>query len=300
MLLNLRGGGTLLPTTFYAKSYGTGLLNGLVERNWGEVLRGVTTYPLSTLNTLLLFVQGQSAMFFMAWLVGVLALSGLAFRPAVRSKASAVIVLVFLAAPAAIGAIAPVPPLLVHNGRYVGYLVALFFVIGAAGLATLHRELARRWVVPAFLVLTLARLGAQDVREAGRYIDMTRNIEELQESMGAWLAAHTGPDARIATNDIGAIGFLSRRFIIDTEGLVTPDLIPFKRQRNLMAYLERSKPDVLVIFPEWYPELSDRRDLFHEVYRIRVDKRVVSGGQTLVVYDTPWTRADTVLPGSLR
>ena len=44
--------------------------------------------------------------------------------------------------------------------------------------------------------------------------------EELQVAMGGWLGAHTDPEARIATNDIGAIGFLSRRFIIDTEGLV--------------------------------------------------------------------------------
>ena len=71
------------------------------------MLTSVSTAPLSTLNTLLLFCQGQSAIFFMAWLAGMLALLGLAFRGVVSSRAAAVVALLFLAAPLATGAVAP-------------------------------------------------------------------------------------------------------------------------------------------------------------------------------------------------
>jgi len=295
MVINWRGGGTVLPSTFFAKSYGAGLLNGLLEGNTGEIVKSITTSPLSTLNTLLLFSQGQSAIFFMAWLAGLLALLGLAFRGAVSSRAAAVIALMFLVAPLATGAVAPVPPILVHDGRYIAHLVVLFFVIGACGFAALERMSSARWVIPALVAVALLRLLSQNVKAVDRYVDMTGNIQAMHVSAGRWFAAHTRDDARIATNDIGAIGFLADRFIIDTEGLVTPAIVPFKRQHRLLAYLEQARPDVLAIFPEWYPELTSRADLFTEIHRVSVDVRVVSGGRTLVFYRTPWTR-----PGVLK
>jgi len=168
-------------------------------------------------------------------------------------------------------------------------------VIGACGFAAFDRVSSARWVMPALIGIALLRLMSQNVKAVDRYVAMTGNIQEMHVSMGHWIESHTLGDARIATNDIGAIGFLSDRFIIDTEGLVTPAIIPYKRQHRLLAYLEQARPDLLVIFPHWYPELSLRSDLFTEVHRITVGKRVVSGGQTLVVYRTPWTR-----PGVLR
>jgi len=294
-VINWRGGGTVLPSTFFAKSYGAGLLNGLLEQNGREVLTSVSTAPLSTLNTLLLFCQGQSAIFFMAWLAGMLALLGLAFRGVVSSRAAAVVALLFLAAPLATGAVAPVPPLLVHDGRYVAHLVVLFFVIGSCGFAALNRVTSVRWVVPALVAVALLRLLSQNVKAVDHYMAMTGNIQAMHVTAGHWFEAHTREDARIATNDIGAIGFVSDRFIIDTEGLVTPAIVPFKRQHRLLAYLEQAKPDLLAIFPEWYPELSGRPDLFTEVHRVTVARRVVSGGKTLVIFRTPWTR-----PGVLR
>jgi hypothetical protein len=242
------------------------------------------------LNTLLLYSQGQSAIFFMAWLPGVLALSGLAFRSAAPSHATAVIALAFLVAPLAVGAVAPVPSMLTHEGRYIAHLVVLFFVIGACGFSAINQVSSTRWVIPALVGIALLRLLSQNVKAVDRYVAMTGNIQEMHVPMGRWVELHTLAGARIATNDIGASGFFSDRFIIDTEGLVTPAIIPFKRQHRLLAYLEQARPDLLVIFPHWYPELSLRPDLFTEVHRITVGKRVVSGGQTLVVYRTPWTR----------
>ena len=76
------------------------------------------------------------------------------------------------------------------------------------------------------------------------YAAEVRNINDLQVRAGHWIAEHTSPDARVATNDIGAIGFFSRRYILDTEGLVTPDAVWDKRMWRMDRFFERARPDV--------------------------------------------------------
>ena len=49
---------------------------------------------------------------------------------------------------------------------------------------------------------------------------------------------------------------------------MTPEAIHPKRMRRFVPFLESQRPDLLVIFPEWYPEIAARTDLFHEIYRV--------------------------------
>ncbi|MBK5296518.1 MAG: hypothetical protein JJE40_05105 [Vicinamibacteria bacterium] len=139
----------------------------------------------------------------------------------------------------------------------------------------------------------LAQLGAVVDRGAKVYAAEVKNINDLQLVTAEWLVAHTTPDARIATNDIGALAFFTGRFIVDTEGLVTPEAIKPKRARKLVPFLESQRPDLLVIFPEWYPELSSRTDILTEVAHFSAE-RVVAGGSTLVVYRMPWSRPEAL------
>jgi hypothetical protein len=157
----------------------------------------------------------------------------------------------------------------------------------------LHRRLKWRWIVPAYCVISLVRLGGMLWYEAPNYAAKVKNINDLEVATGHWLSRETRADARIATNDIGAIAFYSQRFIIDTEGLVTPEAIHPKRMRRFVPFLAEQKPDLLVIFPEWYPEIAARTDLFHEIYRIHAHQDA-AGAPHLVFYRTPWTRAGTV------
>jgi hypothetical protein len=204
-----------------------------------------------------------------------------------------VLVLILLAAPILKGIGAPEPPLLVHDGRYLFHLLALFVVVSVLGFVELARWLQRPWLVRAFVVLALARLTLALYDGAPDYAAKVKNINDLQVATAHWIARETTPDARIGTNDIGAIAYYSGRFIIDTEGLVTPEAIHPKRMRRFVPFLASERPDLLVIFPAWYPELAARTDLFHEIYRIHA-KQESAGGPALVVYRTPWTRPETI------
>lgn len=288
--VNLYAGGRPLPTTFYAKSYGMGTFMSLAEGRPEDAWDAAVTYPLEFVNTLLLWSHGQSAFFFLTLLVGALAMTGVLGPPL---HGAGLLVLVFLVAPAAKGLVAPQPPLLVHDGRYIAHLLVLFFVIAAVGYVELQRRARLRWVVPLLALFTLARLASQDVKFAPEYAAQVENINDLQVRTARWIVEQTSPEARIATNDIGAIAFKSGRFIIDTEGLVTPEAIHPKRMKRLLPFLESVKPDLLIIFPQWYPYLAVRTDVFEEIGRISAPQ-VVAGAESLVIYRMPWTRDEVI------
>jgi len=286
--LNVHGGGHLLPMTFYAKTAEGGVWHALRLRELGAI-HEIGAQPLVALNKLSLFFIGQSALFYASAVVGLLALAGV-FRGVQCRAGAGLLVAVLLVTPLLKGLVAPTPSILIHQGRYITHLTVLWLVASIIGFFVLHRMSRRGWVVPVILLLALARLGAQDLRDARLYGEWVKNINDLQVVTGRWIADHTSADAVVATNDIGAIGYISRRQIVDTEGLVTPAAIAYKQGQQIALLLEAIRPDLLVIFPDWYPSLAGS-PLLTEVHRFHA-RRVVAGGTELVVYRLPWTRPD--------
>jgi hypothetical protein len=291
VLLNYHGGGHPLPMTFYAKTEEKGVWHAIAGLDV-QSLREIGTWPLVSLNKLLLFFMGQSGLLYAVLLVGLLALSDV-LQPIKLRPGAGLLAAVVLLTPLLKGLLAPTPSILVHLGRYITHLTVLMLIAAAVGFFALHRLSRRRWVVPLIVLVALARLAAQDLREARTNSLWIKNINDLQVVTGRWLAEHTSDEAVIATNDIGAVAYFSGRRIVDTEGLVSPEAIPYKRAKHLAGLLESSRPDLLVIFPEWYPDIIGS-PLLTEVRRFSA-RKVVAGGPELVVYRLPWTR-----PGALR
>jgi arabinofuranosyltransferase len=127
---------------------------------------------------------------------------------------------------------------------------------------------------------------------ATRYGWAVQNIEAMQVHLGHWVARHTPPTARIGLNDVGAIAYISRREVVDVMGLVTPAIIPFRREGELgvLRYLEHACPDYLIVFPAWFPALSTMAERFHPVYRVKLAHNEVAGAAEMVVYETAWSR----------
>jgi hypothetical protein len=287
VFLNIHNGGTPLPTTFYAKAGGHGLLSALRAGDAGALWQSLTGDAFQGLNLSFAWYFWHSAPLFLALIAGCVRCAGL-LPDAESHRGAAVLPLVLLAAPLAAGVIAPHPPMLMHVGRYVGHLTLLFFVVAGVGVATIQRLIPWRWAAPALAAVSLAALAWQTVEFAPTHAAMVKNMRDLNVVMSRWVAEHTAPDAIVATNDIGALGYFSKRYIVDMEGLITPAIHPYRREGRFVDYLERAQPTVLVIFPEWYPTVTTRTDLFTEVYRVTAPK-VIAGGESLVVYRTPWT-----------
>jgi len=146
----------------------------------------------------------------------------------------------------------------------------------------------RRVAMALLLVSSLASLSPG----ATRYAWAVQNIDAMQVHLGRWAAAHTPREARLGLNDVGAIAYVSRREVVDLMGLVTPAIIPYRRdgEAGVLRYLERVCPDYLIIFPAWFPEISAQPDRFMPIYRLRLEHNTVSGADEMVVYETPWNR----------
>lgn len=291
--LNLYTGGRPLPNTFYAKNYGMGTLVSLAEGRPIDALLDVGRYPVVVLGEAIWWQASHDGLLFGAALVGVLVLGGAMGQAAPPGGRALLAVLILT--PLAKGLAAPQPPLLVHDGRYVMHLLVLGLVVCGCGIAALTRLARPAWLVGVLAMAGLLQVGGGNISAMATYADEVTNINDLQIRTAQWIAANTAADAVVATNDIGAIGFFSRRFILDTEGLVTPDAIWDKRMWRIDRFLERARPDAVVIFPEWYPYLSRRQDLLTPVAQVSA-RKVIAGGETLVIYRTPWTRPGRIGP----
>jgi hypothetical protein len=189
-------------------------------------------------------------------------------------------------------------------GRYTAHVLAVYLVIGAWGMGLLRTFIAQQvanprgaeWGKRVMMVLgglaMLYGLGTE-VKAAAKHGWMVYDIEEMQVTVGRWVKDHTPPSARVALSDIGAITYFSDRRIVDTFGLVTPQVIPFLRQpgktrdEGLFEYLSTQQPDYLIVFPSWYPDLVTRPN-FIPIYSRTVTPNVTLGGDTMVVYQAKW------------
>ena len=133
-----------------------------------------------------------------------------------------------------------------------------------------------------WLALAIAAL----VPAATRYAWGVQNINAMQVHLGRWVDAELPKTARLALNDIGAIAFFSRREVIDLMGLVTPEIIPYRRrgEAGVIEYVSETCPEYVIIFPAWFPRLAASRETLEPIYRVRLVRNEVAGAEEMVVY----------------
>jgi hypothetical protein len=222
-----------------------------------------------------------------AWLWQTHALLPLALSPALAlawrqgGRALGLLALALVAHPLGMALLAPYRGPGFQEGRYSIHLLPLAIVVMAVGLGTAPAR-RRRTLTLVWLALALWALGPA----AERYAWGVQNIEAMQVSIGRWIDAHAPRTARLAVNDIGAIAFVSRREVVDLMGLVTPEILPHRRQgeEGVIRFVVEVCPDYVVIFPSWFPRLAARADLLEPVHRVRLPRVEVAGGPEMVVY----------------
>jgi arabinofuranosyltransferase len=177
-------------------------------------------------------------------------------------------------------------PVTYQHGRYLIPAVPIAVLLGVWGtknMRGLHRIIRRvlHISIPVLLLVFWLR-GAQ------QYATDVRIIDSELAAAGRWVADNTPADSVIGAHDIGAVGFFSQRFLVDTAGLITPEVIPFIRDEDrILAFLEARNVDYLVIFPSWYPQIAEDPQL-RVVYRSTSPWVVQAGGDNVVVYETMW------------
>jgi len=205
-----------------------------------------------------------------------------------------------------------------HHGRYTMPLIPFQMTVAAVGANWLlakvitgnrpvHSQLSRL-LLPGLVTLAFITGGLWQVPPWARMLGSnTREILEIDVALGEWLAENTPPDALIAVDDIGAITYLSRRRIVDMNGLVSPEMWPALRQpvglpRNQIAarILSLANPGYMVSFPLWHWEIANNMAVAQPLYRVQTATRTIIAEQEAVVYEMNWPYRQNIAPQTER
>lgn len=107
-----------------------------------------------------------------------------------------------------------------------------------------------------------------------------QNITDMQISIAKVIPRITAPSDTIATNDIGALGYFSERYILDLVGLVSP-------LRTFEENLRLFQPAMLVIFDSWFPERlvsPTFLDHYNLLGKVGLAQNVVCGDNVMSLY----------------
>ena len=184
----------------------------------------------------------------------------------------------------------PVIVVLAMSGLYLLYRAARQLTLSSGSLPG---QLALAAGIGAVLVVVFGLTWNAHESGLGEHGFRVKKVSNLQGYVGRWAADHLPPDASIATRDVGAIGFFSRRRIVDLGGTVEREGLARLRQAgspdaNLLTYLDEVRPSHLAIRPGDFPDLSLRADLFVPAITAAVTDPTAGGATTIVLYQTPW------------
>lgn len=241
LLFNQMVAGTWWPNTFYAKQaeYAELLAQPLLLRWGAQLAQPLIGVGLLALPGFLFFIyqavraRQWRGLAWVAWLLGFALLFALRL------------------------------PVTYQHGRYAMPLIPVFWVLAVAGAVvqlhavrstTVQRQLRFAWAA----LLTITTL-AFCVLGARAYATDVAFIETHMVATARWVGQHTAPDALVAAHDIGALGYFAPRPLIDLAGLVSPEVVAFMRdEARLGAHLTQQGAEYVLIFPGWYPRLSQQ------------------------------------------
>jgi hypothetical protein len=259
-LLNLQNSGSLLPSTFYAKQaeYSILLENSLLMR-WGnmgaQVIMGIGVLLIPGFVYLIWTEIAKRRLvvpLFSTWILGYITLF------AVRL------------------------PLAYQHGRYMIPVIPIFLVIGLLGSYALferfikaQQEFVSKHVFQGIILAVLcvyAVLGSQGLNNDVAF------IEAQMSATANWVKKNLPQESRIAAHDIGAIGYFSEPQLSDLAGLVSPEVIPFIRDEELLKdYMNKNNVEFLITFPDWYPSLSANLTILYQAPSFTVGNEEVEG-----------------------
>ncbi|HET9253456.1 MAG TPA: hypothetical protein VFP58_15185, partial [Candidatus Eisenbacteria bacterium] len=140
------------------------------------------------------------------------------------------------------------------HGRYIMYVVPFGLVLAVVGMEHLcRRGLGRRWST-GLLVAGVICVSWQVYQARVKGILHgwnVQNIENMHRFFAERLSTVAAPGDTIAVNDVGAMGYFSKCYIVDLVGLVSP-------RRSFPENLVHYRPKYLAIFPDWYVSYGAR------------------------------------------
>jgi hypothetical protein len=129
------------------------------------------------------------------------------------------------------------------------YPVLLLF-IGAIFVQAYENALwlgeKRVWAGGVLAVVITIVLVSYDYKPIAYFRTAQRTQDVVHREIGEYLFEHANPDDIVAAEDIGYIGYYSKLRIIDRDGLVSPEVLPYNRIGEYGKLIADFKPEWVV------------------------------------------------------
>jgi hypothetical protein len=271
MVFCLSVSGQAFPNTYYVKHASHGLLSLTTL----DQLVAVTIQPAWMIRGggALLVAAGAAALF-MRMRGKPFELADLMLRIVVTGYP-----IVFLLGVAAIHDISQATPF--YWSRYAQPGVALLAVVAGASARWIRATIVGGGIA-ALIVVALTLVVVRLPAAMTTYSDNCDNIEELNVTLGLWLAQNARPGELIALDDAGAIRYFSERPALDLIGLNSWRVLKDGRAAAFIA----ARPRWVVVHASLFPNVAtDPR--FRRVYSAKVQRYTICdcANDELVVYE---------------
>lgn len=190
-----------------------------------------------------------------------------------------------------------------HHGRY---LIPLIPFINIAAIYILRMFLARleakeykryKLIRKAAITLVLILSVNSGVLFAGVLGWNVENINDQQGNIGYWLKKNLPEEKAFGMNDIGMITFITKKYVVDMAGLVTPEIFKFQKMSYregtdaLFSFLKEKGVNYIIIYPDWFEYIiKNYSGALEQVYSAKLQRNTICGGIEMFVYKINWDK----------
>ena len=157
---------------------------------------------------------------------------------------------------------------------YLLFAGAAFPFIGSRSEWLQQRAAAVARLVFAGIVLILAVANFPAVQSHRSY---QNTVESVHRKIGQYLQTHAQDADVVAAEDIGYTGYYCGHKIIDRDGVVSPEVVPYNRSGNYLGLIVDYRPDWVVAGIDSRISTFLDSSLFLDQYRLRKVFRSASG-----------------------
>ncbi len=142
-------------------------------------------------------------------------------------------------------------PILYNFGRYLFPIVPLIFVLSSFSINKIPKKLGYFKII-IFIIIFLFAINNFNKGKIN-YAYKVHQFIVRHIIMANWINNNTPKNAIIATHDIGAIGYLTQRHIVDLVGLANKDVIGLSTQPDkLKSFLFNKKVNYIAVLNSWF------------------------------------------------
>jgi hypothetical protein len=174
-----------------------------------------------------------------------------------------------------------VAPQFRHHGRYFFPVIPLLMIVGTKAVYDIFGQRGIVWGRVG-VAMALIAAGAETGRWLTLEAEAVRNINDQHLAAAAYLRSTIGTNNVLAVDDVGAVGYYTKRSVIDLTGLVSPAYHSLQRDQRLVWKKARSEgANLFLIYTRLNPDFySYAKDSLEFVREFRIRKPLVSSADT--------------------